>query len=127
MQNLFKEYEGIFEVENVEENSDTKQKKERAYAFNPFPLQNAIGEKSAKKIWIEYQKLRLMGITAEELIYNITNKIRDMLVIKSLGARNWQEKDLKFFYTKLVEIFHRSRMESDNDLDIAIEKTILNI
>ncbi|MEK7200905.1 MAG: hypothetical protein AAB672_02135 [Patescibacteria group bacterium] len=125
--NLFKEYEGVFQTENVEENSDTKQKKERVYAYKPFNLQNAIGEKSAKKVWIEYQKLRLAGIVAEELIFNIVSKIRDMLVIKSFGAQKWKEEDLKKFYTKLVEIYHRSRMEEGRDLDIAIEKTILNI
>ena len=50
-----------------------------------------------------------------------------MLVIKNFGAKNWEEKELKNFYTKLVEIYHKSRMESGNELDIAIEKTILNI
>ena len=126
-QNLFKEYEGVFQTENVEENSDTKQKKERVYAYKSFALQDAIGEKSAKKVWIEYQKLRLAGIVAEELIFNIVSKIRDMLVIKSFGAQKWKEEDLKKFYTKLVEIYHRSRMEEGRDLDIAIEKTILGI
>ena len=127
MQNLFKEYEGIFEAENAEESPDTKQKKERVYAYSPFALQNAIGDKSAKKVWIEYEQRRLADITAEELIFNIINKTRDMLAIKSFGAKNWKEEDLKSLYTKLVEIYHKSRMESGNELDIALEKTLLSI
>lgn len=115
-QNLFKEYEGIFDGETptLEEVGGPTKSVGRVYAYKPFALQDAIGEKSAKKIWIEYQKLRLAGIIAEELIFNIINKIKDM-------------EDLKKVYTKLVEIYHRSRMEEGRDLDIAIEKTILKI
>ena len=46
--NLFKEYEGVFQTENVEENSDTKQKR-KGLRLQTFNLQNAIGEKSAKR------------------------------------------------------------------------------
>ena len=142
--NLFKEYKGVFETEEAEESSDSKQKKERVFGYSPFALQDAIGEKSAKKAWIEYQKLRLAGIEAEELIHKIVSKVRDMAAIsmgankEDLGiqkdypynkskrdAKNWKEEDLKKFYTKLVEIYHLSRMESGNQLDIALEKTIL--
>ena len=59
---------------------------------------------------------------AEELIFNIVSKIRDMLVIKSFGAQKWKEEDLKNFTFKLVEIYHRSRMEEGRDLDIATRK-----
>lgn len=127
--NLFKEYEGVFDGETptLEGVGGSTKSVGRVYAYKPFALQDAIGEKSTKKVWIEYQKLRLAGITAEELIFNIVSKIRDMLVIKSFGAQKWKEEDLKKFYTKLVEIYHRSRMEEGRDLDIAIEKTILGI
>lgn len=144
--NLFKGYEGVFEAEDTEEVSDKKEKTERTFAYSPFALQDAIGERSVKKIWIEYQKLRLSGIEAEELIHKIISKVRDMAAIAmgaskdDLGIKNdypynkskrdsqkWKEKDLKKFYSKLVEIHHLSRMESNNNLDVSIEKMILNI
>ena len=139
--NLFKEYEGVFE--EIEETSGLK--KEKIFGYSPFALQDAVGEKSAKKAWIEYEKLRFLGIEAEELVYKIVSKARDMLAIskgaskEDLGiqkdfpynkserdARNWQEEDLKNFYTKLVEVHHHSRMGGD-ELDMAIEKTLLSI
>ncbi len=150
MQNLFKEYEGVFNSE-TEEASNLKEKKVRVFGYSPFALQDAIGEKSVKKAWIEYQKLRLAGIEAEELIHNIVSKIRDMTAImmgaskEDLGmkdfpynkskrdSKNWKEKEIKNFYTKLVEIYHKSRMPADysvgqgEEIDLAIEKILLSI
>lgn len=145
MQNLFKEYEGIFEAKNAEENSGSREKKERVFGYSPFALQDAIGEKSVKKIWIEYQKLRLSGVEAEELISKIVSKVRDMAAIMGgaskddLGIKsdypynkskrdikNWPEKDLKSFYGKLVSVYHESRMGIE-EIDLALEKAILNI
>jgi hypothetical protein len=142
MQNLFKQYEGIFEKE---ENPIPKEKKENFFGYSPFALQDAIGERSVKKIWIEYIKLRLSGIEAEELVHKIVSKVRDMAAI-TLGAgkedlgikndypynkskkdlRNWKIEDLKNLYTKLVSIYHRSRM-GEEELDTALEKTLLSI
>ena len=148
--NLFKEYEEVLTpaLESI------NPKKEKIYSYNPFALQDAVGEKSVKKIWIEYEKLRLAGIEAEELIHKIVSKVRDMtaitmgaskedLAIKDYpykkskrDARNWKEEDLKNLYTKLVKIYHHSRMSADQnnysvgqreELDVAIEKTLLNI
>ena len=142
--NLFGEYEEIFETENTEGGSDIKEKRDKVFAFSPFALQDALGEKSAKRAWIEYEKLRFVGIEAEELVYKMTSKIKDMAAIM-MGAgkddlglkdypynkskrdlKNWQEEELKNFYTKLVEVYHRSRMGFD-ELDVALEKIILNI
>jgi hypothetical protein len=142
MDNLFKEYEGVFQ----ESGEIQKEKKPNSfeYAYNPFALQDAIGEKSAKKAWIEYEKLRFLGIEAEELIYKIVGKARDMAAITAgaskevlalkdypynkskRDAKNWKADDLKNFYTKLTEIYHRSRMGGE-ELDTALEKIILNI
>lgn len=143
--NLFKEYDGVFEAEDAEESADSKNKKERVFGYSPFALQDAIGEKSAKKVWIEYEKLRFAGIGAEELVHNIVSKARDMLAI-IMGAKkedlnmkdwpynkskrdlkNWKEEELKNFYTKLVEIYHNSRMAGGDELDLAIEKILLSI
>jgi len=83
---LFKEYEGAFKTDNPEENSDSKVKKGNFFGYSPFALQDAIGERSAKKAWIEYEKLRFAGTEAEELIHNIVSKVRDMTAI-SIGAK----------------------------------------
>ncbi|KKR29172.1 MAG: hypothetical protein UT61_C0035G0007 [Candidatus Woesebacteria bacterium GW2011_GWA1_39_8] len=148
-QNLFKEYEGIFAPTPEEVGGPTESvgqaKKEKVFGYSPFALQDAIGEKNVKKAWIEYEKLRLAGIEAEELIYKIVSKAMHMSAIieganaEDLGikdypyskskkdSRNWREEDLKKFYTKLIEIHHKSRMESNNELDISLEKTLLSI
>lgn len=141
MENLFKEYEGVYNQEVLEK----EKKKEREYAYSPFAIQDAVGERSVKKTWIEYIKLRQSGIEAEDLIHNIINKTRDMVAIhqgatkEDLGIKdypfskskkdlkNWEIEELKKFYSKLVEIYHRSRMESGNELGVALEKLLLNI
>jgi hypothetical protein len=140
--NLFKEYEDIF---GKTEKSEAKDKKEKAFNYSPFALQDAIGEKSAKKAWIEYEKLRFSGIGAEEIIFKILAKVKDMAAI-GMGAekedldikndypynkskrdlKNWKAGELKHFYAKLVEIYHFSRMRGD-DLDHAIEKALLSL
>jgi hypothetical protein len=142
---LFKKYNGTFEAENAREFSDSKEKKDKIFGYSPFALQDAVGERSVKKIWIEYEKLRFAGIEAEELIHKIISKVRDMTAIKmgtgreELGLsdypyskskrdlKNWKEADLKNFYAKLVETYHRARMESDHELDVALEKILLSI
>jgi len=141
MDSLFKEFEGIFEEKNPLE----KKNKAFEYGYNPFALQDALGEKNVKKIWIEYEKLRFAGIEADELIHKIIGKVRDMTTI-TMGAnkedlgiqkdypynkskrdtKNWGIGELKSFYTKLTEIYHYSRM-GDGELDTALEKAILSI
>jgi DNA polymerase III delta subunit len=139
--NLFKEYKDIFKEEEA---SPSKEKKERTFGYNPFALQDALGEKSAKKAWIEYEKLRLVGIDEEEIVYKIMSKVRDMAAI-IIGAskedlnlkdypynkskkdlKNWKEEELKNLYTKLVEMYHNSRIKGD-DLDIALEEALLSL
>jgi len=140
MDNLFKEYEGVFQ----EKEDAPKKPSSFEYAYSPFALQDAIGEKSAKKAWIEYEKLKLSGIEAEELVHKIISKARDMSAIISgadredfglkdypfnkskRDAKNWKAENLKNFYTRLTEIYHRSRIGGE-ELDTALEKIILNI
>lgn len=141
--NLFKEFEGLFK-DNDEKNPE-KKKGNFEYAYSPFALQDAIGGKSAKAAWIEYEKLKFAGIEAEELIHKIISKAKDMTAIamgatkEDLGiqkdypynkskrdAKNWKEAELKNFYTKLVEIYHRSRMGGE-ELDVSLEKALLSI
>lgn len=142
MKSLFKEYNGVFD-EKVEE----PKKKNEGYIFtySPFAIQDAVGERNVKKVWIEYIKLRLAGIEAEDLIHKIISKTKDMVAInqgvtkEDLGIkdypfskskkdlRNWTIEDLKNFYSGLVEIYHRARMESGNDLSVALERLLLSI
>ena len=141
MNSLFKQYEGIFN----EEEQSSKKSTTFEYAYSPFAIQDAVGERNVKKVWIEYIKLRLSGIEAEDLIHKIISKVRDMVAInqgatkEDLGIKdypfskskkdlkNWKIEDLKNFYGRLVEIYHRSRMESGNELDVALEKLLLSI
>jgi len=144
MDNLFKEYEGVFIAEGEVETS--KEKKEPFYSFSPFALQDALGAKDIKNTWLEYQKLRFAGIEVEEIIHKIVSKVRDMTAI-SLGAtkenlniksdfpynkskkdlKNWKLEELKNLYSDLVSIYHRSRLESGANLDIALEKILLKL
>ena len=139
---LFKQYKEIFQEEIEIQNEKSGISK---YAYSPFAIQDAVGERSVKKVWIEYIKLRLSGIEAEDLIHKIISKVKDMVAInqgatkEDLGIKdypfskskkdlkNWKIEDLKNFYGVLVEIYHRSRMESGNELDVALEKLLLSI
>jgi hypothetical protein len=158
-ESLFKEYEKVFEESHSASCSARASRDKKAgefeFAYSPFALQDAVGEKSAKKSWIEYMKLRLTGIESEKLIFQIAGKARDMLAIikgatkEDLGiakdypynkskrdAKNWQEKSLADFYTKLIEAYHGSRMGTrptewsfgrGEELDVALEKILLSI
>lgn len=140
-QNLFKEYQGAF----TEKEEFPKEKEEKFFAYSPFVLQDGVGEKNPKKAWIEYNRLRAEGILAEDLIHKIVSKVRDMALILA-GAiatdlsmkdfpynksrrdlKNWKTEDLKNFYTTLISIYHRSRMDQGEELDIALEKVLLSL
>jgi hypothetical protein len=149
MDNLFKEYQGVFaptpEGVGGPTESVGQAKQARVFGYSPFALQDAIGEKNVKKAWIEYEKLRLADIEAEELVHKIVAKIRDMASIavgatkEDLGLKdypfskskrdlkNWKVEDLKNFYTKLVTLYHQSRMTGGEELDVAIEKILLSL
>jgi DNA polymerase III delta subunit len=138
---LFKQYKDVFE----EKEEETAEKKPREYEYSPFALQDAIGAKDAKAAWIEYVRLRAIGIEAEAIMPNVISKARDMLAIirgasqadlqiknpfpynkSKKDGKNWKEEELENFYTKLVAIYHESRMGGE-ELEVALEKTILNL
>lgn len=141
--NLFKQYKETLK-EGGEEEKSAENKNGFEFTYNPFRLQDAIGEKNAKKAWIEYQKLKADGIEADELVHKILNKARDVLaakrgaIAKDLGlkdfpfskskkdSKNWEDKSLEDFYTELIFVFHESRM-GRVELDVALEKIILSI
>lgn len=139
-QSLFKEYQDIF----TPKEEVSKEKTERVYDYSPFALQDAVGEKNVKKVWLEYQKLVLNDISPEDLIHKIISKVRDMAAIQKgatasdLGIKdypynkskrdlkNWKPDELINFYTKLVLIYHQSRMGGES-LDLALEKLLLSL
>ncbi len=140
-QSLFKEFKNLF---SEKEDLEKKSQKEKDYLYSPFALQDAVGARDIKKTWLEYQKLLLQGIQPEELIHKIISKVKDMAAI-SKGAtatdlgikdfpynkskkdlKNWKKEDLENFYTKLVSIYHKSRMGGES-LDTALEKTLLEL
>lgn len=142
--NLLKTDLEIFESKGVEI-IDLREKKEKEWGYSPFALQDAIGERNIKNIWVEYQKLRQLGIESEDLIHKVMSKVRDMnailkgatkedLAIKSdfpfnkskRDLKNWKPADLENFYTKLVSIYHESRMGVE-ELDLALEKALLSL
>lgn len=141
MNSLFKQYEGAFEEKRIQDKKNDKPQ----YAYSPFALQDALGERNAKNVWIEYQKIVLQGIEAEEIIHRIISKVKDMAAI-SAGAsaedlgikdypfskskrdlKHWKIEDLKMFYEKLVYIYHQSRMSGGESLETALEKTLLSL
>lgn len=147
---LFKEFEGIFEEKELPK----KEKKGRFFAYNPFPLQDAVGEKDPKKSWIEYTKLIFSGVEPDELIHKIISKVREMVFI-NLGvsaedlevkpytfsksrshAKNWNKMELRKAYEDLVSIYHRQRLGigrglsfdySRYNLETALEKFLLSL
>lgn len=139
--NLFKQFENIFKTEEEQEEKKPFQKN---YDYSPFALQDAIGVADNKRAWIEYQKLKFLGIEDEEIVHNIISKVRDMVLINKgasildLGIKeypynkskkdikNWKEHRLIGFYERLVSLYHESRMGGE-PLDIALEKTILKL
>lgn len=141
MDSLFKQYEGVFD-EKAEE--PKKKNGDFTFAYSPFALQDAIGERNIKNIWIEYQKIILQGIDPEEIIYKVISKVRDMLAVQKgatandLGIKdypynkskkdlnNWKAGELLDFYEKLVTIFHESRMGKDG-IGLALEKLFLSL
>ena len=147
-ENLFKEYEGVFDewdieesgIQNLESGKTEGRKKE---AYNPFAIADAVGKKSAKESWIEYRGARLQGGESEELHARAISKIRDIIIASKekqenttmhpfvykkakWDLKNWKEGELEKTYTKFVEIYHLSRMGGD-ELDIAMEKMLLGL
>ncbi|NLE07246.1 MAG: hypothetical protein GX627_01355 [Parcubacteria group bacterium] len=148
---LFKQYKGVFE--SKEKVARPENENLSRYAYNPFALQDALGEKDKKKIWIEYVKLRLQGVKTEEIIHIVISKIKNMSAIsagakkENLGlkdypynkskrdVKNWSEIKLKDFYNKLVFLYHESRgarlngySDGENkDLDTVLEKILLQV
>lgn len=142
-QNLFKQYKGVFdEWVEIEDGVSTKEKRKKE-VYNPFAIADAIGNKSSKESWIEYTIAKIQGAEPEELHARVIGKVRDIIIANKekqentsmhpfvykkakWDAKNWKEDELKKTYSKLVEIYHESRMGGE-ELDIAMEKILLGL
>lgn len=111
--------------------------------FSPFALPDAVGKKSPKEAWIEYQRARMAGIEPEELHARVWAKVRDMISSESGTAdellihpfvhkkaqadfRNWPPRLLQDFADELIDVYHQSRLGGDG-LDVSMEKALLSI
>ncbi len=127
---------------DLEEKTATKSKWRSEAGKNPFAIADAVGKRSPKEAWIEYIKSREDG-EPEEIHGRIIGKVRDILNANNMTAeesgmhpfvyrkakmdmKNWKESDLKNFYTRLVALYHNSRMGGE-ELDIALEKELLTM
>lgn len=130
--------------------SDFREKKENKWKakytndkFNLFALADAVGKKSAKEAWIEYERARLAGVEPEELHGRVWGKARDMISSEKATATelgihpfvhkkakadlsNWPRDTLNNFTDQLLDIYHESRLGGD-ELDLAMEKLLLSI
>lgn len=142
-QNLFKEYEGVFDEWTEGEGEIPVKEARKKETYNPFAIPDAVGKKSAKESWIEYTVARLQGGEPEELHARALSKVRDIIIASKekqedtamhpfvykkakWDAKNWKEGELEKTYKKFVEIYHLSRMGGD-ELDIAMEKLLLTL
>lgn len=131
--------------------SDFREKKEHEWKkkfnnndkYNPFALADAVGKKSAKESWIEYQRARLAGAEPEELHSKVWGKARDMISSEKATAdelgihpfvhkkakadsKNWPKEKLDLLTQNLLGIYHQARLGGD-ELDLAMEKILLSI
>lgn len=144
---LSEEDEEIFKKEkiNIVDYREEKKafKKWENEKYNSFALPDAVGRKSAKDAWIEYEKARMALGTPEELHARVWGKVRDMIaanygsveesglhpfVYKKAKAdlKNWNEESLNKFIELLIDVYHESRM-GVVELDIGMEKLLLGI
>ncbi len=111
--------------------------------YNPFAIADAVGKRSAKEAWIEYIKSRENNNEPEEIHGRVVGKVRDILIAETVAAeesgmhpfvyrkakmdlKNWPEDSLQNFYTRLVSLYHNSRLGGE-DMDVALEKELLKI
>ncbi len=137
---LFTEYKGAFDEEVDSELKLAMASKQKG---NFFALPDAVGQKNAKKAWIEYIKARTLLLEPEMLHGSIVAKVRDMLFSERASAgelemhpfvykkakqdfNNWNREELQKLYYRLIFIHYQSRSGGD-ELDLALEKLLLSI
>lgn len=116
----------------------------KAEIFNIFSLTEALASRDKKKLWVLYNKARIGGIEAEEILPTLFWQIKTLLSVKlsknpeSLGLKpfvlgkarracqKWQDEELQNLLSKFVSIYHETRLGLI-DFDTELEKTILEM
>lgn len=110
-------------------------------SFSIFKLTDALGNRSRKKAWVEYQRALRSGSRPEEIhgmlfwqtksmllvAQKATSGLKPFVVSKSKSfLNNWTEDELKKLSSNLVSIYHNSR-RGGPELEIAIEQLVLGL
>ncbi len=117
-------------------------KKEAPFRPLPFALSDAFLKNDRKNAWIEYQKLRLHGISLEEIHGTLSWGVRSTLLAlktktpeasgmkpfvysksRRIGEQRGQ-KTIEALSRKLVAVYHQARA-GKVDMGLGIEKLIL--
>lgn len=125
----------------IQEFSEKAKVEKKEYTL--FALTDALGSRNTQKIWIEYHKALLAGVSPEEIHSMLFWQVKSMILAgaskdakesglnpfvhkKALSAgRNYSKDEVHTLLQNLVTIFHESRR--GKDLDIALERQILSI
>lgn len=118
--------------------------------MNIFHLTDAVGDRDKSRAWFLFQKMIMAGLDPEEIFWKITWQIKNLLLIKKLGAvperkivemtkmhpfvvkkaaassRNYSEEELAKYSSELIDLYHNSR-RGLADFDVGIEKFLIKI
>lgn len=112
--------------------------------FNLFSLGDALGRRDKKNLWVLYYKAKKAGLEEEQIHGTLFWAVKNMMLAenshsaKEAGmnpyvfskakrfAGNYNSEELRNLQGGLVSLYHDSR-RGGNDLDIALEKFVLNI
>lgn len=112
--------------------------------FNVFSLQDAVGERDRKKLWLLYHQALGSGLEAEEIFWHINKPIRNILLLSLIDKKektdlhpfvikktnefknNFSIEDLKELLINMTKIHIDSRL-GKIQLETSLEKFILTI
>lgn len=113
-------------------------------SFNIFSLQDAVGERDRKKLWLLYHQALDSGLEAEEIFWHINKPIRNILLLSLIDKKektdlhpfvikktnefkkNFSIEDLKELLFNMTKIHIESRL-GKIQLETSLEKFILTI
>lgn len=112
--------------------------------FNIFNLANVFGARNKKELWVLYQTARMKNISPEEISGILFWQLKCLFLAKRCQfatdaqlkpfvfnkaksfAKSYTKEELQQISSGLVSIYHNAR-RSGTDLDLALEKFILEI
>lgn len=128
----------------VEEKDEKPLLNKRDREFNIFALTDALGARKRKEAWVLYQKALSVGLSAEEIFFNLFWQVKSILIASR--TKNVEETDMKVFpYSKaksflknfkpgeleklsesLVVGYHRAR-RGESEVEMLVEKLLLSL